>query len=47
MTGGMMNLKSFFKIYLRKLLRLKPTRKPLYDFFYYDGVPHKKRALLA
>lgn len=42
-----MNLKSFFKIYLRKLLRLKPTRKPLYDFFYYDGVPHKKRALLA
>ncbi|MEK7532261.1 MAG: hypothetical protein AAB579_01495, partial [Patescibacteria group bacterium] len=43
----MMNLKSVFKIYLRKLLRLGGTRKPFYDFFYYDGVPHKKRALLA
>lgn len=43
----MMNIKSLFKIYVRKLLRLKSTRKPFYDFFYYDGVPHKKRALLA
>jgi len=43
----MMNLKSFFKIYLRKLLRLGRTRKPFYDFFYYDGVPHTKHALFA
>ncbi|MBI4098646.1 MAG: hypothetical protein HY437_01275 [Candidatus Magasanikbacteria bacterium] len=43
----MMNLKSFFKIYLRKLLHLGGSRKPFYDFFYYDGVPHKKRALLS
>jgi len=47
MTSGMMNLKSFVKIYLRKLFRLGGSRKPFYDFFYYDGVPHTKRALLA
>ena len=43
----MMNLKSLLKIYFRKVFRLGVSRKPFYDFFHYDGVPHKKRALLA
>lgn len=43
----MMNLKSFFKIYLRKALRLPDVRKPFYDFFYYTGRRPAKRALLS